>query len=94
MAGRQSCLIIEARETSAFKPGFFPAGKRGGVKTPPRPSSTRAFRPGFIPRHYLGVKVTVPPVTGGEVKNRVLVSAIVDLNVQVETPKILDEQTP
>ena len=43
-----SGFFIEARETSAFKPGFFPAGKRGGVLTPPRPSSTRAFRPGFI----------------------------------------------
>jgi len=40
--------IIQARETSVFRPAGFPAGKRGGVETLPRPSLTRAFRPGFV----------------------------------------------
>ena len=40
------------------------------------------------------VKLTTPPVTAGEVKKRVLVSATVDFKVQVETPKTPDEQVP
>ena len=50
------------RETSAFRPGYFPAGKRGGVKTQSRPSLSpalsqhmgicKAYRPGFICHGY------------------------------------------
>lgn len=40
------------------------------------------------------VKTTVPPVTAGEVKKRVLVSATVDFRVQVDTPATPEEQVP
>jgi hypothetical protein len=41
-------LLIEARETSAFRPGWDPAGPRGGVCTPPRHFPTRLFTAGMI----------------------------------------------
>ena len=41
-----------------------------------------------------GTKVTVPPVTAGEVKKSVLVSGTVDFKVQVETPTEPTEQIP
>ena len=40
------------------------------------------------------VKTRTPPVTGGEVKKSVLVSATVDFRVQDETPIALTEQVP
>jgi hypothetical protein len=41
--------LIEARETSALRPGWDPAGPRGEVQIPSRHSPTRLFTAGMIP---------------------------------------------